>query len=362
MSHPIERADADDGFPIDIDVTTARGPVDGGVVEVVRMGARAASVLSGETIGAGSVEGGHARVTVSFASGGAATVPILLRYVPAAPWYRAGPALQTDVHLSGPGVLRQILLALTVIIAGAWVVAGWRRAPKVVARDRDIIAPGPPSGRAGVQVLGPAPSATGWRGVVTDAHEGGPVAGATLLIVAPAFAGDGVVARAVSDERGAFTLEAQHRADARLVVEAPFHSTHEQALPPPSTLGVALITRRRALLDRLVRWARQKGAPFDGTPEPTPGHVRRVAARSSAAEVEAWARRVEAAAYSPEPVGEEVEHGVRDAGLALPANRSRRHGRAERSARPAPPFALRPVFAFRAPGRRHSLTYPGRSL
>jgi hypothetical protein len=175
----------------------------------------------------------------------------------------------------------------------------------------ETIAPGPPSGRAGVQVLGPAPSATGWRGVVSDAHEGAPVAGATLLIIAPSFAGDGVVARAVTDERGAFLLDAQHRSDARLVVEAPFHSTHEQALPPPSTLGVALVTRRRALLDRLVRWARRQGAPFDGSPEPTPGHVRRVAARRNATEIEAWARKVEAAAYSPEPVGEELERGVR---------------------------------------------------
>lgn len=311
LSHPIERADAEEGFPIDVEVSTGRGPVSGGVVEIVRMGPRNTSVLSGETIGAGAVDGGHARVTVTFASGGAGTVPILLRYVPAAPWYRAGPALQTDVHLAGPGILKQLLLALTVLVAAAWVLAGWRRAPKALVPQGETIVPGPPSGRAGVQVLGPAPSATGWRGVVSDAHEGTPVAGATLVIIAPSFAGDGVVARVITDERGAFALEAQHRSDARLVVDAPFHSTHEQALPPPSTLGVALVTRRRALLDRLVRWARRQGAPFDGSPEPTPGHVRRVAARGNAEEIEQWARQVEAAAYSPDPVGEELERGVR---------------------------------------------------
>ncbi len=313
LTHPIERADADEGFPIDVEVTTARGPVDGGVVEILRVGPRTASVLAGETIGAGAVDAGHARVTVTFSSGGAGTVPILLRYVPAAPWYRAGPALQTDVHLAGPGIFKQLLLALAVLVAAAWVLAGWRRAPKALVPQGDTIVPGPPSGRAGVQVLGPALSATGWRGVVSDAHEGTPVAGATLVIIAPSFAGDGVVARVVTDERGAFTLEAQHRSDARLVVDAPFHSSHEQALPPPSTLGVALVTRRRALLDRLVRWARRQGAPFDGSPEPTPGHVRRVASRGNAVEIEAWARQVEAAAYSPDPVGEDLERGVRSA-------------------------------------------------
>jgi hypothetical protein len=93
LAHPIERTDADEGFPIDVEVTTARGPVSGGVVEVLRVGSRSTSVLAGETVGAGAVDAGHARVTVTFASGGASTVPVLLRYVPAAPWYRAGPAL-----------------------------------------------------------------------------------------------------------------------------------------------------------------------------------------------------------------------------------------------------------------------------
>jgi len=44
------------------------------------------------------------------------------------------------------------------------------------------------------------------------------------------------------------------------VLELPGpYSTHDQALPPPCVLAVALITRRRALIERLVRWARQRG-------------------------------------------------------------------------------------------------------
>jgi hypothetical protein len=72
-----------------------------------------------------------------------------------------------------------------------------------------------------------------------------------------------------------------------------------------------LVTRRRALLERLVRWARRRGAPFDSSTEPTPGHVRRVAARSSVSEVEAWATKVEDAVYGPEKVTASVEQQVR---------------------------------------------------
>jgi hypothetical protein len=127
----------------------------------------------------------------------------------------------------------------------------------------------------------------------------------------PTFQGDGVVARAATDDHGAFTLDAAHGTDARLVVSADAHATHEQPLPPPSVLAITLVTRRRALLERLVKWARQRGAPFDGSPEPTPGHVRRAAVRAGAADVEAWAGRVEQAAYGPTPVDEPLEREVR---------------------------------------------------
>jgi len=170
-----------------------------------------------------------------------------------------------------------------------------------------------------VQVIGRAPSAGGWRGVVVDAHEGTPVVGARLSIVVPAFQGDGVIARALADEHGSFSFDPTHARDARLVVEADLHSTYEQALPPPSALHVALITRRRALLDRLVRWARHQGAPFDGVSEPTPGHVRRAAARLKMQEgqrwttVEKWAGQVESAAFGSEPVHAADEESVRAA-------------------------------------------------
>lgn len=308
LAHPLERADAEEGFSVDVDVTTSRGPVDGGVVEILRAPLFGAP---GEPVGAGPVAAGRARVIASFASGGAATAPLVIRYVPAAPWYRAGAELKTDVTLAGPGVLRQALIGLVVLAAAVWIVGGWRRAPKASSIAGADEPPIIPSGRPGLQIIGPASGASGWSGVVTDAHEGTKVAGARLRVIAPTFQGDGIIGEATTDARGEFTLDAAPPPDARLVIESPEHSAYEQALPPPSRMSIALVTRRRAILDRLVRWARRQGAPFDAAPEPTPGHVRRVAARGTAPDVEAWARRVESAAFSPDVVDEAVEREVR---------------------------------------------------
>jgi hypothetical protein len=308
LSHPLDSADPEDGAPIDVDVTSARGPVSGGVVEAMR---------GAESVGTGAVEDGKARVIVSFPVDRAGSVELSLRYVAAAPWWRAGQELRVDLPIAGPGIVRQVLLALVVVIVTAWVIAPWRRAPKPRApKDAEALT-APPSGRAGVQVVASPAGQRGWKGNVMDAHEGTAVAGARLAIVVPAFEGNGVVARASTDERGAFTLSLEGSATtavpsgARLVVESSAHSTHEQALPPPSVLSVALVTRRRAVLDRLVRWARRQGSPFDGPPEPTPGHVRRVATRASAREVEAWAMKIEHLAFGPDEVDERTEKDVR---------------------------------------------------
>lgn len=300
---------SDEDIAIDVDVTSSRGAVTGGVVEAVR---------EGISVGAGPVTAGKARVVAAIGTERSATVPITLRYVPSAPWYRPGPELFTEVKIAGTGIWRQIVVAALVAAVAAWVVAGWRRAKPKARREDEAGAP-PPSGRPGVQVIGRAPSAGGWRGVVVDAHEGTAVPGARLSIVVPSFQGDGVIARALADEHGSFSFDPTTTRDARLVVEADLHSTYEQALPPPSALHVALITRRRALLDRLVRWAKHQGSPFDGTAEPTPGHVRRAAVRLQMQDgerwtnVESWAAQVETAAFGAEPVHAEDEDAVRAA-------------------------------------------------
>ncbi|MBK8251500.1 MAG: carboxypeptidase regulatory-like domain-containing protein [Polyangiaceae bacterium] len=309
LSVPEPQSTSDDEVTLDVDVTASRGVVAGGVVEAVR---------EGVSVGAATVKDGKAHVVAAIATEREGAVKITLRYVPNAPWYRPGPDLVTTVTIAGAGLWRQLLLAVLVCGVAAWVIAGWRRAKPKARREEEGGAP-PPSGRPGVQVIGRAPSAGGWRGVVVDAHEGTPVPGARLSIIAPSFQGDGVVARATADEHGAFHFDPATTREARLVVEADLHSRYEQALPPPSALHVALITRRRALLDRLVKWARNQGAPFDGPAEPTPGHVRRAAVRLEMQDgvrwepVERWAGKVEDAAYGPEAPGAAEEEAVRAA-------------------------------------------------
>lgn len=298
------KGDPEEGIPIDVRVTSKRGDVDGGVVEALR---------GSESVGTGPVERGHARVVASFGAGGKPTAAITLRYVPSMPWWHPGAPVAVDLQLAGPGFAKEILFGAFVLAIAAWVVMGWRRAPKPKTMALETTMP--PSGRAGVQVMGPPSTASGYRGVVVDAHDGAPIARAELTIVVPSFEGSGIAARALADEDGAFVLEPSDphavRGDARLVVEAEHHARYEEALPPPSTLSVALVTRRRALLERLVKWARRQGAPYDAPPEPTPGHVRRAAARAQAETVEAWARRVEAAAFGPAAVDAEREREVR---------------------------------------------------
>jgi hypothetical protein len=298
----IEGDDPEDGIPILVDVVSGRGAVHGGVVEALRGGA---------SIGAGDVEDGRARVVVTFPGGRAADVPVTLRYVPASPWWRPGPELAVDVPVAGPSLWRQILLGAVLGAIAAWILAKWRRAPKPVV-PVDVTQAPPLSGRPGIEVVATSAGQSGWNGMVHDAHEGTPISGALIKIVLPSFDGEDVLAEARSTDGGSFELEGSPPSQgAQLVVEADMHARYEIALPPPSILRVALVTRRRALVDRLVRWARRRGSPFDGPPEPTPGHVRRVAARQRTAEIEEWARKVEHTVFGPDAVDARVEDAVR---------------------------------------------------
>jgi hypothetical protein len=112
-----------------------------------------------------------------------------------------------------------------------------------------------------------------------------------------------------SDPSGAFRLApVDARPGDELVAEGPLHTPLRRPLPAAGELEVALVSRKRALLDRLVSWARHKGKPYDVGPEPTPGHVRR--ASSDAFPVARWADAVERAAYGGQPVDKSAEAEV----------------------------------------------------
>lgn len=302
LEHEPEASDPEEGASLQVRVSTRRGPVSEGVVE---------AMLDGASVGTGSVTSGLSEVIATFARGREASAELDVAYVPSSPWLIAGPPLTVRVPLAEPSRLVNIALAVIVLGIAVWVGASWRRSPKPLRREEDGRAP-PPSGRPGLHVVRPTAAKSGWSGSVVDAHDGSPIAGATLRIVAPSFEGDGVVAATTSGELGEFTLPGSARGDARLLVSSAGHSDFEQLLPTPSVMTIALVTRRRALVARLVRWARQQGAPFDGPPEPTPGHVRRAAARAGAPHVSSWAEGVEHAAFGPDEVDAAQEERLRE--------------------------------------------------
>jgi hypothetical protein len=164
-------------------------------------------------------------------------------------------------------------------------------------------------------VIERGPPRGGWRGRVLDAHDGAPVAGARVAITGPAFGGGGRAATTTTDDEGRFELphvDGANAEGAQIETTARWHARLARPLPIPGYVAIHLVSRRRALLERLVEWARRRGRPWADAGEPTPGHVVRVAKDRRARDVEGWAKAVERAAYGPEPPDEGAEAEVRE--------------------------------------------------
>ena len=176
LAVPMQKADPTNGMPIEVNVTTSRGPVRGGVVEVRRLvGA------TSEPVGAAPVDDkGHARVIVAFAANGASRATLVIAYVTSAEWYRSGSPLRIDAQLAGPSAVPQLLVGALVLAAAIWVASGFRRAPRNRLGHFVDAAPKAPKGRPGIRVLAALRDRTEWRGTVVDAHDGSPVPGAHL--------------------------------------------------------------------------------------------------------------------------------------------------------------------------------------
>jgi len=164
-----------------------------------------------------------------------------------------------------------------------------------------------------LDVIEVGPVRSGWRGRVLDAHEGAAIAGARVAIIAPSFEGDGLKASALTDDDGRFELPATERVEgSRLEATARWHATLSKPLPPAGHVVVSLVSRRRAVLGRLVEWANRMGKPWTRPGDPTPGHVASVARGRHAEDVGDWARSVEHAAFGPEPPDEDEERRIHD--------------------------------------------------
>ncbi len=305
LAGPLAASDPSDGLVIPIAVGSALGAVPAGTVE---------AIVGGESVGTAPVSAGAARLIATFDAPHGGSVPVTLRYLPVAPWWIPGEPLTLSAPIAAPSPWRRAPWVVAALMIAIWVVRGWRRparSEKKAPREQ----PSLPSGRASVEVIERGPAKSGWRGRVLDAHDGSPVVGARIAILVPAFDGGGRAASAITDQEGRFELPHVAGSDVegtQIEARARFHTRLSRALPPPGFVSIQLVSRRRALLERLVDWARRAGRPFSDPSEPTPGHVAEVARARRAEDVERWARAVEQAAYGPEPPEERDEERVRE--------------------------------------------------
>ncbi len=264
--------------------------------------------LGDAVVGAATLDRGQARVVVTFPMAAAEEVPLHLRYVPDAPWFRPAADVEVDQPVRGQSAWRGLPLALAGLGAIAWLMMA--RLPRRFARGLARASrPRPLRGGAHVELLRGESSSQGWRGQVIDADERDPVAGARASVERRGFERTDVVARATSDAEGMFALPPLETLPGdELVVDAPLHAVLRGPLPPTGELRVALVLRRRALLDRLVTWARRRGVPFDARPDPTPAHVRHAAGPDVG--IARWANAIERAAYAGDVVDEQAEGDV----------------------------------------------------
>ncbi len=292
----------EDGIPLVAEVGSSFGPLTEGSIE-----ARIGEVV----VGTAPVERGIARLVLTFASQGTEAL-VRLRYVPASPWYEPLGEATIRLPIRGPSLLSKAPILVAGLVVMAFFLVGR------VSGQKNKPEPEPAKGtgkaaeaKARIDLVRRAERGQeGWTGRVVDAHEGTPVPGARVWIERGTFEGRSVLASVESDADGRFTLPGigTIAGDESIVVEARLHARLAQDLPAAGEMVIAIEQRRRAILAALVKWARRRGPPFDTRPEPTPGHVRRVASGELA--TARWADAVERAAFGPDEIDAGVEHDI----------------------------------------------------
>jgi hypothetical protein len=316
VARSVDAASPEDGVPIEVSASSIGGLFPSGSVE-----ARVDSVL----VGAAPLDHGEATVTATFvpktAPRTSAPPVVQLRYVPDVPWFQPAGEITVPVPLRGPSPWRQAPLAIGALAVTAWLLIG--RNARRTRLDKTIVMQRPPTheGTAGISVVHSSRTRTGkFGGRVVDAHDGAPVPRARVAVQTPSFRGESTVVSVFADDDGAFEFDlASPVPDAVMVVEAPLHTELRQKLPAAGVLEIALVSRRRKLLERLVQWAKRRGPPFDQRPEPTPGQVRR-AAEGALPHAAEWASAIERAAFDKDDVDARVEEDV----MALDPDKPRR--------------------------------------
>ncbi|HVJ22030.1 MAG TPA: hypothetical protein VM686_41780 [Polyangiaceae bacterium] len=294
-------AKSSDGIALQVAVGSIAGAVPSGSVEA-RLGA--------ETVGIARVDHGVANIIARFEVPRRSSVPLTLVYLPAEPWWLPSAPVDVVVEALPASSWGRAGWFVALVAVAAWLLTGWWR-PRRILRQTDRAAEKPTLPAPGIQVLEAMNPESGWKGKVIDAHERHPIPKAAVALVRRGFDGEKVLQRVQAGEDGSFELEPlADRGGVWLVVEATWHSSLEKPLPPAGRLSIEMMTRRRQLIGRFVAWAERRGRPWADLGEPTPGHVANVAGRERKDDVKEWARAVEAAAFGPTPVDEDVERNV----------------------------------------------------
>jgi hypothetical protein len=296
LSRTPERADPTDGIALDVALASPIGAVSTGSVE---------ARLAGHTVGIARVDRGSAQVVARFARRGS-HAELELRYLPSEPWWVPGQPLSVTAELAPRGRVGSWLWLVAITALGLWLVRGWRRPPRA-PRAPPTLTEGRRAPAAAVVVVEANESFRGWSGTVNDAHEATPIAGAEISLFGPKRV---LLARTTSDALGNFELSSTEGADLVFSASSRWHSEFTCPAPPLGRLRVDLVSRRRNLLLRLVRWAERRGPMGRGLGEPTPAEVVRQARRSKRPDVAEWAGAVEDAAFGPAPVDDRVESEV----------------------------------------------------
>lgn len=268
--------------------------------------------LGEQSLASGPLVSGVAILEIPAAA--AAPAHWLARYHSDDPWWQPGEPLAIDV-LSTAAALEPGRWPWLVLLAPVGYVCvralqrpGFRK-PRRMPR------------RAASAALVPAlrteaaAALTGWRGTLTDVHDGRPVSGARVTASLPSLRQELRGVSTLSDAQGHYELPALLEPipeGAQLSVTSRLHSDFQRPLPPQGRVDVTLTSRRRALLGRLVRWARAAGPPWHRATEPTPGEVANVAVRRGDLDTALWAEKVQAAAFDHSEVDREREAEVQE--------------------------------------------------
>jgi hypothetical protein len=300
LSQTPEPADPESGVVIDLALGSPVGAVTSGSLE---------ARLGDETVGIAPVVRGSARLVARFPRGRAREVTLSIRYLPAEPWWIAGEPLSVPAQLLPKS--RWVSAFWFVAVAGIalWLMRGWRR-PLRTARPTDRLQRPKRAPEPSLQVLERA-RGSGWKGAVVDAHDGTPIAHASIELLGVGFDAEHLIAGATTDDTGSFSLPGSGGTTTplRVRVTAVFHSALTCPAPPEGRIAIALVTRRRNLLARLARWADRQG-PGKPPLSPTPAQIARAAEEDQRRNIADWARAVEHAAFGPEAVDAPREENV----------------------------------------------------